>query len=52
MGNGNSPCLFALRQVDYDKPSLRFSKKIFVSLLEGITGVASGLCTCMFQPLE
>jgi len=20
VGNGNSPCLFALRQVDYDKP--------------------------------
>lgn len=52
MGNGNSPCLLASQQVDYDKPSLGFSKKIFVGLLEGMTGVASGLCACMFQPLE
>lgn len=53
MGNGNSPCLFALRQVDYDKPSLRFSKKIFVSFffLEGMTVVYVHVCFNLWNEL-
>jgi len=31
---------------------LGFPRKFLLVFLEGMTGVASGLCTCMFQPLE